>query len=487
MQKFRLTKLYMALALIVSLASCTSDFEDINTSPNAPTEVPSTNILAYTLENFTVNAFNTTAINIGELGYSNQIGKIQYPEESIYEFREGTFNSFFTTVYRNQQNLDVVMAQAEAAGASNMLATAKTWSAYIWLIATDMWRNIPFTEAMNAVDGTLSPAYDTQEEIYPAVMTMLEEANTLFNEGSSDAIGAGDFLFEGDAEAWQKFANSLRLRMAIRISNVDPTTAQSVIEQILGSPETYPIISSNDDNAYYHWLGTDPYYEPFYTNKEVDARDDHAVAEAMVDYLADLADPRLPVYAHPGDDGEYRGVEVGVRTLSNDLRNYSRIGARFRDDAAGFSPFMNYAEVCFIIAEASANGWATGTTAAEAYEAGITASMEENEVAADDIAAYLAQPEVAYSNDVDQIYLQKWIALFKNGHEAWAENRRTDVPLLAPAPDGAYAGHNRPPFRQPYPNDEINLNEANIREYWDLVTDRMWGQKMYWDTRTGVN
>lgn len=486
MQKFRLRKIYLALALIVPFASCTSDFSEINTNPNSPTEVPSTNILAYTLENFTTNAFNMTAVNIGELGYANQIGKIQYPEESVYEFREGSFNSFFTTVYRNQQNLNVVMAQAEADGATNMLAAAKTWSAYIWLVATDMWRDIPFTEALNAENGTFSPAYDTQEEIYPAVMDMLEEANSLFNEGSSDAIGNGDFLFDGDTDLWQKFANSLRLRMAIRISNVDPTTAKSVIEEILGAPATYPIISSNDDNAYYHWLGTDPYYEPFYSNNAVDARDDHAVAEVLVDQLKAFADPRLPFYAHPGADGEYHGVEVGVKSLSNELKNYSRIGTRFRDEAAGFSPFMNYAEVCFIKAEAAAKGWATGTTAADAYEEGITASMEENGVAAADIATYLAQATISYSS-VSQIYLQKWIALFKNGHEAWAENRRTDVPQLAPAPDAAYTGHNRPPFRQPYPNDEYTLNTDNIKPYWDLVNDRMWGKQMYWDTRTGVN
>ena len=91
-----------------------------------------------------------TAIEAGELGYANQVGKIQYPEESIYEFREGTFNSYFATVYRNQQNLQVILEQAEAEGATNMEAAAKTWSAYIWLLATDMWRDIPFTDALGA-------------------------------------------------------------------------------------------------------------------------------------------------------------------------------------------------------------------------------------------------------------------------------------------------------------------------------------------------
>jgi hypothetical protein len=199
-----------------------------------------------------------------------------------------------------------------------------------------------------------------------------------------------------------------------------------------------------------------------------------------------LNDPRLPVYAHPAaSDSTYRGVVVGDDEDNFTLSSISRIGARFRDVADGFSPFMNYAEVCFIIAEASANGWNTGTTAEEAYNAGITASMEENGVSDEDITAYLAQSEITYA-EKEQIYLQKWLCLFKNGHEAWAETRRTDVPLLSAAPEGAYTGHNRPPFRQPYPNNEYSLNKANIQAYWKNVKDRMWGQQMYWDTRTGV-
>lgn len=318
-------------------------------------------------------------------------------------------------------------------------------------------------------------------------MDMLAEANDLFNEGSNDDLGNGDLLFNGDVELWQKFANSLRLRMAMRLSNVEPSTAESVIEEILASPSTYPIISSNDDNAYFHWSGSDPYYEPFYSNNAVDGRDDHGVADVIVDQLAAFNDPRLAVYAKPAaSDGEYRGVVVGDDQDNFTLKAISRIGARFRDDAAGFSPFMNYAEICFIKAEAAAKGWSAGTTAATAYEDGITASMEENGIDAADITTYLAQSEITYSS-VDQIYLQKWISLFKNGHEAWAENRRTDVPLLSPAPDGKYSGHNRPPFRQPYPTNEYNLNTANIQAYWAKVTDRLWGQQMYWDTRTGVN
>nr|WP_321356065.1 SusD/RagB family nutrient-binding outer membrane lipoprotein [uncultured Draconibacterium sp.] len=488
MLKFKNTRFSIVLLLIVAIVSCTGDYEDINTDPNNPTTVPSTNIMAYVLNNFTANTFSLSAIGAGTLGYSNQVGKIQYAEESIYEFRESTFNSYFATVYRNQQNLKQIIMQSEEAGDVNMIAAATTYSAYIWLIATDMWRDIPFTDALGAEDDVLSPAYETQEVIYPAIMDMLEEANSLFNQEAGDALGSGDLLFSGDTELWQKFANSLRLRMACRLMDADAATAKSVIEQITGNPSTYPVIASNDENAYFYWSGADPYYEPFYTNKEVDDRDDHGLSDVLVDQLIAFNDPRLPVYAKPAlSDGEYRGVIVGLKSEKVVLSEISRMGARFRDDAAGFSPYMNFAEVNFIVAEAAARGYNVGTTAEDAYEAGITASLEENGVVTADIDAYLAQDEIAYGDDMDQIYIQKWISLFKNGQEAWAETRRTDVPLLAAAPDAFYIGHSRPPFRQPYPTNEYNLNTDNIAPFWDQVEDRMWGKKMYWDVRTGVN
>lgn len=488
MLKFKNIKFSIVLLLIAAIVSCTGDYEDINTDPNNPTAVPATNIMAYVLNNFTSNTFSLSAIGAGTLGYSNQVGKIQYPEESIYEFREGTFNSYFATVYRNQQNLKQVITQSEEAGDVNMVAAATTYSAYIWLIATDMWRDIPFTDALGAEEGVLSPAYQTQEEIYPALMAMLEEANTLFNQGASDALGSGDILFGGDTGLWQKFANSLRLRMACRLMDADAATAKSVIEQITGNPSTYPVIASNDENAYFYWSGADPYYEPFYSNKEVSARDDHGVADVMIDQLLAFNDPRLPVYAKPAQsDGEYRGVIVGAELGSFSMSDISRMGTRFREEAAGFSPYMNYAEVNFIVAEAAARGYSVGTTAEDAYKAGITASLTENGIATADIETYLAQDEIAYGDDMDQIYIQKWISLYKNGQEAWAETRRTDVPLLAAAPDAFYIGHSRPPFRQPYPTNEYNLNTENIAPYWDQVEDRLWGKKMYWDVRSGVN
>ena len=486
MIKYFKSKIIVALSLILALASCTKDFETINIDPNKPTAVPSTNSLGYALVDFTSNFYDMW-MDANESSYANQLGKIQYVDESRYAFREGVINSAFATVYRDLQNLKQIEKDAEANKKVNMQAAAITYSAFIWQMATDTWRDIPFSDAVNAEGSVISPKYDTQETIYPAVMKMLADANDLFNQKATDALGSGDFLFQGDLTKWQKFANSVRLRMAIRISNVDPTTSKKVVEEILGNPTKYPVISSNDENAFFNWSGNSPYQEIFYEDKYVSARDDHAVCSVLIDQLKAFNDPRLPVYAKPAtNDGGYRGVIAGVHQSTFKMDDISRMGARFRDNAAGFSPYVRYSEVLFIKAEAAQRGWSVGMTAKDAYDAAVSASLEENGIDAVAIATYLAQSTVAYNNTLDQIYLQKWISLFKQGHEAWAETRRTDIPKLGVAPSSAYAGHNRPPFREPYPTNEYSLNTDNISAYWDKATDRLWGQQMWWDTRTGV-
>ena len=148
---------------------------------------------------------------------------------------------------------------------------------------------------------------------------------------------------------------------------------------------------------------------------------------------------------------------------------------------------MRHTEVMCCVAEASKLGWTTGTTAQEAYEAGVTASLEENGVAQADIDAYLLGGG-AFADDLDQIYLQQWIALFKQGMEAWSLYRRTGIPTTNyVAPGSFFPGHNSPPFRYPYPANEGTLNGANSKPFSDQVTDNFWGKQMWYDTRTGVN
>ncbi len=486
---------YLGIFLLFSVlaVACTKDFDKINTSPNAPSDAPETNLLAFGIQNLT-NVWDSWG-NINEpSSYGGHIGKIQYIDEARYQFRTNIVENIWSYLYRGLKSLDVVEKAAAEQGNLNIQAAAIIMKAYYWQLATDRWRDIPFVEALQADQGKLTPTYSTQEEIYPVLLASLKQANDLFKQSSLDELGEGDILFDGDLQKWEKFANSLRLRIAIRISKIDPSAAQSVIQEIMSAPTENPIISSNEDNAYLVWPGagstTVLTSEPWYTSLSLGSPprlDNYAVSNYLIDTLKAFDDNRIGIYAqHPANDPDgYNGTVIGPdgTTPIGGITNYSFIGTRFYSSATGETPLLGAAEVQFILAEAANNGWAVGKTAKEAYEAGIDFSFEENGVS---VGAYKDGTRVAWNGDTDRIYVQKWIALFKNGHEAWAEARRTDIPKMSAAPASPYNGHNRPPFRYPYPDTEKKLNGKNSAEYVNKVTDNFWGQQMWWDTRTGV-
>lgn len=482
-------KLLLVLSLVLVFTSCTKDWEELNENPNKASDPPATNVFAYTIRAFADNFYDDWQDMNNYETYVGHLGKIQYIDEAAYRFRVGTVNNAWSDVYTTLNNLENVIAKAKEEGNVNLQAAAMTWKAYIVQIATDKWRDIPYTEALQAEEGILTPAYDKQEDIYPEILQLLKDANDLYDPSIPTAtLGSGDLIYAGDIAAWQKFTNSLRLRVAIRISNIDEATATDNIQEILGDATTYPIFTSNADNATLVWQGSSPYYEPWYENAAVDNRDDHGMGKPLIDALLDLSDPRLEVYAKPAStDGTYRGVVPGALPGSFDPSDISRIGDLYRGTPDGHTPFLRYAEVQFIIAEAAKRGLISAD-AQVAYTAAITASMNENGIT-EGIGNYISQAAVGFTgdqdSDLDKIYQQKWIALFKQGHEAWAEMRRTDVPELGPAPYSPYSGHNRPPFRYPYPADEYNLNSANLSKV-DNSQDDFWGEQMWWDTRTGV-
>ena len=477
------------MAAAIFMSSCTKNFEEINKNPNNPGDAPYTNVLAYAIQDHGYQVYNSWGDLNEPSTYSGQIAKIQYLDEARYNFRANVVENLWTYYSRELKNLQIVVEGTKKESKSNLQAAALTFQAMIWLSATDRWRDIPFSNGLQGDNGVIAPTYATQEEIYPALLANLKEAALLFNKNSADLLGPGDILYRGDVAKWKRFANSLRLRIALRISKVSPALAKTTVEEITGNPSLYPVITSNTDNAFLIWPGDLPYFEPWaYDALNPDTkRDDHGMSDIIINYLTDLKDPRLSIYAKPAADGTYRGAPVGPTDagLIKPISRYSRIGARFRDDRKGFTPFFRAAEVSFALAEASTLGWNTGTSAVAAYNAGVTLSLTENGVSSADISTYLAGSG-AYNGDVKTIYLQKWLALFKNGNEAWAESRRTDVPLMPAASGSAFAGHNRPPFRYPYPNSEINLNTANSAPFVATVKDNFWGKQMWWDTRAGV-
>lgn len=483
-------KIWVAALFATILATgCTDSFDEINTDPDAFDTAPYTNMFADAIRSVgstmgnEIEGYGTWAGYITKIQYLDYMGGI-IPTNNTYGNR-------WARCYNNVYQMNDVLARTEdnPEGLKNTRWVANIWKQYMWSYLLDGWGDIPYSEAIKGSeeDGSiLKPKYDKEQDVYPAVMADLKTiADEMSNGFGSDEIGDGDFLYHGDMKKWQRFVNSLRLRMAMRLSAVSPELSKSTIEEICGNPTKYPFIDSTDSQCYLWWQGTPPYYEPWYDNKL--ERDDHGVSEILIDHLKEMNDPRIASIAHPAtSDGEYRGYPNGPKEWAV-LNTVSRIGTMYRDDPGGFTPFYNASESYFIIAEAAMNGWSVGMTAAEAYEKAVRLSMAENKVETADIDAYLAG-KGKFDNTKERIYWEMWVSLFKNNYEGWALYRRTGYPTTNyTAIESVWKGiHNDMPFRLPYPNNEELYNTENCKAAKVGIVDYCWGRQLWWDTRTGV-
>lgn len=456
------------LTLALSVSGC-GDLTSINVNPNAPTDVSpeylfpqGVTALVGTLRGTT---FDMTMTSL----WSQHYAKIQYVDEDWYDIRPGTIDAFWSNLYSGGlQDLKQAAAKATETGNTSKEAPAVIVRSWAFGVMTDLWGDIPYSEA-NSADiegGTTTPKYDAQKDIYNGLFAELKRANDEIGTGTG--YGSADPIYGGNTANWKKFANSLRARHAMRLSERDPATAQSQLTAALAAG----VFTSNADDAKLDWPGDGSNDSPIYSNARPPdgkgTRDDHRVSETLVDTLKALSDPRLPVYAQCTDVSEaaggceYVGVPNGLTSpaaVALGFTKTSKIGTVFHDPSAP-SWLMSYPEVLFIQAEAAQRGWLAGSAAAF-YNAGITASMEQWGISAADIATYLAQSRVAYNpaTGMTQIALQKWIALYGQGSEAWAEYRRTDVPNLKAGPAAIIPTVAR---RLTYPLSEQSFNKANL-------------------------
>src|SRR6185312_3045022 len=225
--------IFAACLALPLLVGCTKKFTAINVNPNAPTVVPATNIFARGI-------LSSASVLFGERldiyytgSYAGQTAGIGLGD---YEYRVDINNSMWTGMYQAMADLVNAADVAKAAGNNNLYAAALTMKAYDAQKTTDMWGDIPYSDAFRLDSGILYPHYDKQSDVYNTILAELKTAADIFKSNASGAIGVGDLIYKGDVSKWKKFCNSLRLRVAIRMSNVDPTGATAVISEVLGDP-----------------------------------------------------------------------------------------------------------------------------------------------------------------------------------------------------------------------------------------------------------
>lgn len=463
-------------ASLLFMATACDDFGDMNVNPNSPSNPNTASLLTGVGRN--VGAAVTDQV---PALYTQQLGDVTYIEESRYKTVQFSYNGWYTGPLNNLQyiiqlNTDAATKNTAAANGSNanQIAIARIMKAYFTQYITDRWGDIPYTQALKGAEN-FSPGFDTQQAIYNEIFKELKEAQGQFDGGKTVV---GDILLGGNAAKWKKFANSLRLIAALRLSKVDPTKGKAEFTAALADG----VITSNADNVKYTYLTEANNEHPLYNNYITTNRKDFAVSSTFVDYLVKLKDPRLPAMADKNINLEYRGVPYGVFPVTWKAQDVSLVATSLRQQNSSVN-VITYAQVLLAQAEAAALGWTSGN-AKDLYEAGIKASMEQYGVyTADGLKTYLAQADVAYSASkaIELIANQRWIALFYQGSKSWAEWRRTGFPVLKPA-EKPLNGGTAIPRRMAYPTTEATLNKANYeavvaRQGKDDQYTRVWWDK----------
>ncbi len=507
--KIRIIFNFAATLLVFLLLSsgCTKDFTALNTNPNSPSIAQAAPNMLLT------NAIESMTERVDEIFFGHEMGscwvqhmaKVQYTTEDQYVPRMSVINNTWASFYASSgYDIQTIYNIADATKNDSYKALALILKTYVVSVLTDYWGDVPYTEAFLGSDPTkaiLSPAYDTQESIYVALLKNLDDANTLLAATSTPI--KGDILFNNDLTKWRKFANSLSLRLLMRRSDrVAPTAA---ITAIVSDPAKYPIFESNADNAALAYLGSAPNNNPINENRKT--RDDHRVSKTLVDQMwtnQPNMDFRLVVYANrvgTGFDGLPNGLSASdaANYKGNGLTKTCKMGDYF---TAATSPgtLMSYAELQFILAEAVQRGFVTGSakTAEDYYNAGILGSYKQFEstilansvafgfasktwVIADYVADYMSN-YAAFdpANALNQIYTEKWVAMFDQGVQAVLEWRRTNVPVLVPAVGGQNGG--KIPVRAYYPSSESGTNPTNLKAAIARQGADDLNTKVWWDT-----
>lgn len=375
---------------------------------------------------------------------------------------------------------------------TNITAQARIWKVFLLHRVTDAWGDVPYSQAFGGLEGNTTPTYDRQEDIYQNMLSTLETAVQNLDPGITDArfrLGSADLLFDDDLTKWRRFGNSLRLRLAMRVSEAAPTLAEQHVNDVLTNGE---VMQDVDDSAQRPTTaGGD-----FVTQNPLSVItnfDDDRISATLVDTLKALDDPRLPVYADTiagafADTVNFRGLPNGLSagTLSG-LQGfrYSKLGDPLRAPDAPV-PVLLYPEVKFLEAEAALRGWGPGS-AEQHYREGVTAALALYGITDPQTQQnYLQQPEVAWNAGgsdaakLEQIITQKWLATFSQGFQAWAEYRRTGYPDLRPIPQPGETG-GAVPSRLLYPSIEQTTNTQNVNAASQRIGGNSLTTDVWWD------
>ncbi|MGB0525409.1 MAG: SusD/RagB family nutrient-binding outer membrane lipoprotein, partial [Flammeovirgaceae bacterium] len=380
MKRFYKFNIVLVVLFFLGATSCTSDFEELNTDPNKAFQTDPAYLLSYSQNGVGAHRFELWRGNLlHAMLWSNQFIT---PWTTPFLTNDGWATAYWDRSYeRLVGSIEETLRQIDVEGASDAddkKAITRIWRVFIYHRLTDFWGNVPYSEAGKGnSDRLFQPQYDTQRDIYLDMLNELKEAVAqLNNTPTGNTFGTADLVYGGDHADWIKFGNSLRLRLAMRLSQVDAATAQTHVAEVA----TASLITDNADNCRLLRLSGDQ-FDPQVNGSSapiVAGFNGNYLSRSMVNILKDRNDPRLPVYALPNAGGEYVGYPNGtpsgqLPSLSPDNFSLPNPNTVFALDADVM--FLSASEVNLLLAEAAYRGWANGD-AATYYQAGIRSSLE---------------------------------------------------------------------------------------------------------------
>jgi len=485
-------KIIIPILSLILLSSCMSDerYDELNQDPKNP-KLVTEDVLFTAATKSLVDQMSSTNVNNNVFKLLAQyFTQTTYVNESNYDLNTRSITDnhwsemYIDVLFDLKDAKSKVISNVELTASEKMgrLAQIEVLSIYTWQQLVDTFGDIPYTQALDIIQYPLPEYDDAGSIIYPDLINRLDaiisDFDTSTGFGYNPIIGdVADRLYDGDMASWKKFANSLKLRIGIRLSDVNPTLSQSTVESAVNSG----VFTSNADNAIFNYLSATPNTNPLWVDLVQSGRKDFVAANTIIDIMNTLDDPRTDNYFKENlGGGIFQG---GIYGDKNSFSGNSQLGALLHE-ATFAGVLMDYSEVSFYLAEAAEQGFNVGGPAATFYANGITASIEYWGGTTADAIDYLANTSVAYGTAAgtwrEKIGTQFWLAMYNRGFEGWTVWRKFDAPAMNVII--TEEGTELPvPLRYTYPVDEQNLNQTN----WSAASAAIGGDtqttKLFWD------
>lgn len=491
----------MVLMAVPAFYSCKKGFQELNTDPINIIGTTSDKLLAPALVNAIWPGMSRNRSFTNEL---MQVTVSQSDGDNTvfrYAFRSSQSDYLWNAWYLQLTNFKQVdsLARTEKNTNASYQAIGKIGKVWLFSMLTDTYGDIPYFHALEGDQQNVIPAFDRQKDIYPDFFNQLETANTLLAQGDAIVVSS-DPLYKGDIAKWRKFANSLYLRLLLRVSGKSEVQQQCItkIKQIVENPSQYPIFQSNADCARIGWSGgtstTDAYTSPYINGVRAQDFRAPALCSFFLNNLIAWADPRYVSSTPYGSGsigrfgisqaggGGWYGVQSGYLPGTGDVKGCyfqsyditSTGGTWSLQQNQNTGIIMQYSEVQFILAEAAAKGWISGDAKTFFYQ-GIASAINywvpnfPEDITSADFTTHLDNlgnasevwsDTLSLSNKMEMIHLQKYYALFMTDLQQWFEYRRTGHPFLPKGP--GLQNNGIMPARLVYP---VYVQAANPSNY----------------------